>query len=265
MVRSWLGFWRVCRNKNDSEKLQDLYKRLDTGNIPVHIAIIMDGNGRWATRRGLPRAMGHRAGVDSLRDIVKTCSSLGIKHLTVYAFSTENWKRPAEEVNILMDLLVEYLRKEIAELGENNVRIRAIGRIGELPDKARQALAEAEERTASNNGLALNLALNYGGRNEIAEAVKRISSDVRAEKIGIGDINENLISEYLFTAGIPDPDLLIRPSGEQRISNFLLWQAAYSEFWYSPVLWPDFRKVHLLEAVIDYQSRQRRFGGLKSK
>lgn len=262
---SWLSFWRVRKTKSESEKLEELHRSLDMNNLPTHIAIIMDGNGRWATRRGLPRGMGHRSGVESLRDIVKACSSLGVKYLTVYAFSTENWKRPVEEVNILMDLLAEYLRKELRELSNNNVRIRAIGRIGELPDKAREALTEAEKSTENNTGLTLNLALNYGGRNEITDAVKQIAQNVAAGKLSPDSINEDVISEYLYTAGIPDPDLLIRPSGELRISNFLLWQVAYSEFWYSPVFWPDFRRVHLLEAIEDYQSRQRRFGGLNSK
>lgn len=265
MVRKWLSFWRAGKRQNDSEKYEQLYKSLDFNNIPLHIAIIMDGNGRWATRRGLPRAMGHRAGVESLREIVKTCSSLGVRYLTVYAFSTENWKRPAEEVNILMDLLVEYLRKELQELHQNNVRVRAIGRIDELSEKARQALLEAGTHTDGNTGLTLNLALNYGGRNEIADAVRRIGRDVKERKIEPSDIDENVFNSYLYTSGVPDPDLLIRPSGELRISNFLLWQAAYSEFWFSPVLWPDFRKLHLLEALTDYQRRQRRFGGLKSK
>ncbi len=264
-MRRLLSFWRTRKNRNNPVQAEDLEKSLNAGKMPVHIAIIMDGNGRWATRRGLPRAIGHKAGVESLREIVKTCSSLRVRFLTVYAFSTENWKRPAEEINILMDLLVEYLQKEIQDLHANNVRVNAIGRIEELPEKAIEALEEAEERTKDNSGLTLNLALNYGGRNEIAEAVKQIGRDVAAKKLSPDDINENLISRYLFTSGIPDPDLLIRPSGEFRISNFLLWQAAYSEFWYSPVLWPDFRKIHLLEAIADYQSRQRRFGGLKSK
>jgi len=263
MLRNWLYFWRARKNNNDIKRLDDLHKKLDTGRLPNHVAIIMDGNGRWATRRGLPRAMGHRAGVESLREIVKTCSSLGIQYLTVYAFSTENWKRPTEEVNILMDLLVEYLRREIVELDENNVRINAIGRIDELPPKAREALNGARDQTQNNTGLTLNLALNYGGRNEIAEAVKQVGYEVAAKRLDPGKIDELTVARYLYTSGMPDPDLMIRPSGEQRISNFLLWQVAYSEFWYSPVLWPDFRKGHLLEALVDYQQRQRRFGGLK--
>ncbi len=265
MLRNWLSFWRVPKNKSDSMRLADLSKSLDLSKLPVHIAIIMDGNGRWATRQGLPRAMGHRAGVESLRDIVKTCSSLGIRFLTVYAFSTENWKRPAEEVNILMDLLVEYIEKEIQDLDQNNVRLMTIGRIDELPGKTGEALRKAEEQTGQNSGLTLTLALNYGGRNEIVEAVRRIGRQVAAQKLNPDDITEETMSLNLYTVGIPDPDLLIRPSGEQRISNFLLWQAVYAEFWSSTVLWPDFRRVHLLEAIVDYQRRQRRFGGLKSK
>ena len=264
-MRNWISIWRARKNKNIEASWEELYKSLDTDNLPVHVAIIMDGNGRWATRRGLPRALGHRAGVESLREIVKACSSLGIKFLTVYAFSTENWKRPLAEINVLMDLLVEYLMKEIEELHENNVKVRAIGSIAELPEKAQKALRDAQEHTGNNQGMVLNLALNYGGRHEIVEAVWQIGSDVSAEKLRPDDIDEKIISNYLYTSGMPDPDLLIRPSGELRISNFLLWQAAYSEFWYSPVLWPDFRKNHLLEAIVDYQNRQRRFGGLKSR
>jgi len=264
-VRNWLNFWRVRKNKSTEASWEELYKSLDTANLPIHVAIIMDGNGRWATRRGLPRGLGHRAGVESLREIVKACSSLEIKFLTVYAFSTENWKRPVAEINVLMDLLVEYLKKEIEELHENNVKIRAIGRIGELPEKAQHALSNAQQHTCDNQGLILNLALNYGGRNEIVEAVRQIGRDVSADRLKPDDIDEKVISNYLYTSGMPDPDLLIRPSGELRISNFLLWQVAYAEFWYSPVLWPDFRKNHLLEAIVDYQTRQRRFGGIKSR
>lgn len=264
-MRKWISIWRARKNKNTEASWEELYKSLDSGNLPVHVAIIMDGNGRWATRRGLPRALGHRAGVESLREIVKACSSLGIKFLTVYAFSTENWKRPVAEINVLMDLLVEYLKQEIAELHGNNIKVRAIGRIAELPEKAQEALRDAQEYTSNNQGLVLNLALNYGGRNEIVEAVRQIGSDVSADRLRPDDIDEKIISNYLYTSGMPDPDLLIRPSGELRISNFLLWQVAYAEFWYSPVLWPDFRKNHLLEAIVDYQNRQRRFGGLKSR
>ncbi len=264
-MRKWFSFLRARKAKNTEASWEELYKSLDTSNLPVHVAIIMDGNGRWATRRGLPRAIGHRAGVESLREIVKACSALGVKFLTVYAFSTENWKRPVAEINVLMDLLVEYLNREIQELHQNNVKVRTIGNIGELPEKAQKALRDAQEHTSENQGLVLSLALNYGGRNEIVEAVRQIGTDVSAAKLRPGDIDEKIISKYLYTSGMPDPDLLIRPSGELRISNFMLWQVAYAEFWYSPVLWPDFRKNHLLEAIVDYQNRQRRFGGLKTR
>lgn len=263
-MRNWVNFWRVRGRKTDKEKYDELMASIDHSQLPVHIAIIMDGNGRWATKRGLPRALGHRAGVESLREIVNMSSGLGVSYLTVYAFSTENWKRPKDEVNILMDLLVEYLIKEIAELHSKNVKVRAIGRISELPEKAVQALADARVMTINNTGLTLNLALNYGGRTEITEAVRKIAEMVKDGRVDSAQVNEDLISSCLYTGDIPDPDLLIRPSGEQRISNFLLWQAAYAEFWYSPELWPDFRKVHLLEAILDFQTRQRRFGGLNN-
>lgn len=261
-----MGFWnrifgKPSCNKTGESDLEDLLAQLDPGRLPMHIAIIMDGNGRWAKRKGLPRAAGHRAGVESLRDIVDCCSSVGIKYLTVYAFSTENWKRPQEEVNILMDLLVEYLRKEIDELHRNNVRVRAIGRIQELSQIAQEALQYAFDLTDKNDGLTLNLALNYGGRTEIVDALQRIINETVSGGLK-EDISETLIERFLYTAGIPDPDLVIRPSGELRISNFLLWQIAYSEFYYLPVLWPDFRKAHLAQALLDYQSRKRRFGGL---
>lgn len=263
-MRNWVNFWRIRGQKSDGQKFEELMAAIDTSRLPGHIAIIMDGNGRWATKRGLPRAMGHRAGVESLREIVNICSVLGVSFLTVYAFSTENWKRPKEEVNILMDLLVEYLKKEIAELHGKNVRVRAVGRIMELTDKAVRALAEAEQLTRENTGLTLNLALNYGGRTEITEAVKKILELGLQGEIKPEQVNEELISRHLYTGDMPDPDLIIRPSGELRISNFLLWQAAYAEFRFCPELWPDFRKVHLLEAVLDFQNRHRRFGGLKN-
>ncbi|KUK53995.1 MAG: Isoprenyl transferase [Desulfotomaculum sp. 46_296] len=235
---------------------------LDRSRLPEHIAIIMDGNGRWAQRRGLPRSIGHRAGVESLRDIVKLCAELKIRILTVYAFSTENWKRPQEEVNTLMELLVEYLQKEIDELCDNDIRVMAIGHIKDLPEAAKKCVHLAQERSHNNQGLTLNLALNYGGRNEIIEALRAVSQKICQGELSLGDINETLISSNLYTAGQPDPDLLIRPSGDYRISNFLLWQIAYTEFWLTPVLWPDFRRIHLLQALIDYQRRERRFGGL---
>lgn len=264
MLDKITGLFRPKEPKDHSRaEIDELIKMIDKTRLPEHIAIIMDGNGRWARRRGLPRAFGHRMGVESLRDIVKICSELKIKVLTVYAFSTENWKRPREEVSILMDLLVEYLNKEITELCRNGVRVNPIGRLAELPPPARDALRMAMERSSGNSGLVLNLALNYGGRNEIVEAVRAIVSDVEKGRLNAEQIDDKVISDHLYTAGQPDPDLLIRPSGDFRVSNFLLWQLAYTEFWLTPVLWPDFRRVHLLHALVDFQRRERRFGGLK--
>lgn len=231
-------------------------------NLPHHIAIIMDGNGRWAQKRNMPRAMGHRQGVESLREIVEACLELGIKILTVYAFSTENWKRPKEEVDILMNLLVEYLQKEISSLDEQGVRIHPIGEISRLPLPAIRELEKAQAKTKDNDRLILNIALNYGGRAELVQAVKEIAGLLTEGKIQPDEITEETISNHLATRGMPDPDLLIRPSGEYRISNFLLWQIAYTEFWITDTLWPDFRKEHLLEAIRAYQKRERRFGGL---
>lgn len=241
---------------------EELKKRLDYSRLPRHIAIIMDGNGRWATRKGLPRAAGHRAGVESLRNIVKLCVEIKIKVLTVYAFSTENWKRPQEEIDVLMNLLVEYLYNEIDELHENDILLNAIGRIQELPESARNAIKMAMEKTRNNRGLVLNVALNYGGRSELVDAVREIAEQVKDGKLMPNEIDEETLSRYLYTAGLPDPDLLIRPSGDFRVSNFLLWQLAYTEFWITSVMWPEFKRVDLLRAIIDFQNRERRFGGL---
>ena len=241
----------------------DLLQQIDRQKLPRHVAIIMDGNGRWAKRRGLPRGVGHRAGVESLREAVKACVEIGIEVLTVYAFSTENWKRPVEEVNILMDLLVEYLRKELDQLHREGVQVRAIGKTEDLPELPRQELVRAQELTKNNRRLILNVALNYGGRLEITEAARRIARQVLAGRLQIEEINEQVISDNLYTAGLPDPDLLIRPSGEMRVSNYLLWQLAYAEFVMTEVLWPDFRRRHLYEAIIAFQQRDRRYGGLK--
>lgn len=249
------------RNKSHPAD-KEIIDKIDKGKIPKHVAIIMDGNGRWAKKRGLPRAMGHRAGVETIREIVKASSSLGIKYLTLYAFSTENWKRPKDEVNTLMTLLLEFLRKEIDELHKNNVVVRAIGDISQLPRQCIDELTRAYILTKDNKGLCLNLALNYGGRDEIMKAVISIASDVKKGNIEIKDISEKLISDNLYTKGIPDPDLIIRPSGEYRISNYLLWQIAYAEFWFSDIYWPDFKPVHLYNAIYDYQNRTRRFGGV---
>lgn len=230
---------------------------------PRHVAIIMDGNGRWARQRGLPRIKGHEAGVESIRSTVRACGELGVEYLTLYAFSVENWSRPRAEVQALMRLLVFFLRKEVKELDKNNVRLRVIGRVGGLPEAVQKEIARAEEHTKRNTGLTLQLALNYGGRSEIVDAVRCIARDIRAEKVTPEEIDEQSFGRYLYAPSVPDPELLIRTSGEMRISNFLLWQVSYTELWVTPVLWPEFRKEHLIAALEDYQKRQRRFGGVE--
>jgi undecaprenyl diphosphate synthase len=229
---------------------------LDPTKIPAHIAIIMDGNGRWAKSRHLPRLFGHRAGMTSVREVVKGAQALGVKILTLFAFSAENWVRPTTEVQALMRLLEEYIRREIPELQKNNVQLRAIGRLEALPAKARASLAGAVEATAHNNGLKLMLALNYGGRQEIVDACNR------AYAAGQGPLDEGKLAQYLYAPDIPEPDLLIRTSGEMRLSNFLLWESAYTELYVTKTLWPDFRRKHLVEAIAEFQRRERRFGGL---
>jgi undecaprenyl diphosphate synthase len=226
--------------------------------LPQHIAVIMDGNGRWAAQRHLPRVEGHRAGIDSVRDIVESAARLDIRVLTLYAFSVENWKRPITEVSTLMSLLKRYLRLELNTLLRNNIRFRVIGREEELAPDVRGELKMAEEQTARNAGMLFNIALNYGGRAEIVEAARR----AMASGMSPADLDEQHFSEFLYTAGQPDPDLLIRTSGEMRVSNFLLWQIAYAEIWVTDTLWPDFRKRHLLEAILAYQKRDRRYGGI---
>jgi len=231
--------------------------------IPEHVALIMDGNGRWAKQRGLPRTLGHRAGVEALKEIVRYASEIGIKILTVYAFSTENWARPIEEVDYLINtLLVEYMKKEIDELNKNNVKVRILGNIDDLPVLTRKQIVEAVEITKNNTGLKFNIALNYGGRKEIIDAVKKITNMVLNGMIDEKEINEELFSRYLYTAGDKDPDLIIRTSGEMRISNFLIWQSAYSEFYFTKTLWPDFTKEDLDKAINEYAKRDRRFGGV---
>lgn len=252
--------WRLFKiHKNNAE----VSYNLDMNKIPKHIAIIMDGNGRWAKEKNLPRTAGHRAGIETIREIVRECSKLKVEYLTLYAFSTENWKRPTDEVTTLMKLLVEYLRGEFEELNSNNVVINSIGDISRLPLICQQELRDAYKKTKCNTGLTLNLALNYGGRDDIVNAFKKMYTDLKYDKLTEEDINESTISSYLYTSGMPDPDLLIRPSGEQRLSNFLLWQCAYAEFWTSDIKWPDFTKEHLHQAITDYQNRDRRFGGIK--
>lgn len=233
---------------------------LSGGQIPQHIAIIMDGNGRWAKRRGLPRIAGHNEGVNSVRDIVEACGQLGVKYLTLYAFSTENWKRPKDEVSMLMRLLLRALRDERDRLHQNEVRLKGVGDIVALPHDVQDELLDAIEMMRHNTGLTLVLALSYSGRWDITNALKRIADDIRAGKIRSDDITEELFSSYLSTKEIPDPDLLIRTSGEYRISNFLLWQLAYSEIYISDEFWPAFRRKHLYAAIADFQTRERRFG-----
>lgn len=228
--------------------------------IPAHIAIIMDGNGRWAKKRFMPRLIGHKYGVETVRTVVKYCNKIGVKYLTLYAFSTENWNRPADEVNGLMDLLVTYLRSELEELHENGVRINLIGHIEEMPTAARAELMRSMERTAANQGLTLNLALNYGGRDEIRRGVQAIAQRVQSGELKPEDITDEIISESLYTTGQDDPDLIIRTSGEIRVSNFLLWQLAYSEFYFTDVLWPDFNEKELDKAIEEYNQRNRRYG-----
>jgi undecaprenyl diphosphate synthase len=247
----------------DSEE-QALLRAIDFARLPRHVAVIMDGNGRWARQRHKPRVEGHRAGIDAVRDVVETSARLGLQVLTLYAFSIENWKRPAAEVSTLMGLLKRYLRMELQTLLKNNIRFKVIGRMEELPTDVQEELHAGIERTASSTGLLFNIALNYGGRAEIADAVKRLVGDVLANGRELAQVDEAMISSYLYTAGQPDPDLLIRTSGELRVSNFLLWQIAYAEIWVTDVLWPDFRRKHLLQAVLDYQKRERRYGGIES-
>jgi undecaprenyl diphosphate synthase len=229
-------------------------------NIPRHVAIIMDGNGRWARERGLPRIEGHRRGAESVRQVVRACGDLGIDYLTLYAFSIENWHRPKTEVSALMRLLEFYLKQEIPELNKNNVQLAAIGRIHELPPTAQRQLEQSIDTLSKNTGLTLVLALSYGGRAEIVDAVRAITREVKAGQIDVADVDEKLISRHLYTQGIPDPDLLIRTSGEMRVSNFLLWQISYAEMYVTDTLWPDFRKAELMKALDDYSKRHRRFG-----
>jgi len=238
----------------------DLLIQIDLDRLPQHIAIIMDGNGRWAKRRRLPRIAGHRAGISAVRQAVEACARLGVPYLTLYAFSVENWKRPHTEIKLLMGLLREYLKKEIGELNRQNIRLEVIGRIQELPKPVLQDLQNALDRTRQNTGLRLILALNYGARAELVDAVRELLAHVKRN--GSITVDESLLSEHLYTRGLPDPDLLIRTSGELRLSNFLLWQVAYAELWVTETLWPDFTQKDLFQAIIDFQKRERRYGGL---
>jgi undecaprenyl diphosphate synthase len=249
---------RTKKSNIDDNLLQSQLKQ--SGTVPVHIAIIMDGNGRWAKKRNLPRVAGHKEGVESVRDIVEVCGQLGVQHLTLYAFSTENWKRPKEEVSMLMRLLMNALRDETDKLHKNNVRVNAIGDISALPVEVRSELSDAKKKTLNNTGLQLHLALSYSGRWDITQAVRTIADEIKNGNLSPDQITGDIIEKHLATQNIPDPDLLVRTSGEFRISNFLLWQLAYSEIFISTACWPDFRRNQLYEAIIDYQKRERRFG-----
>ena len=248
--------------KPSGDEEERLLADLDAQRLPQHIAVIMDGNGRWAQRRHLPRIAGHRAGVQSARTVIETCARLNIPALTLYAFSMENWRRPKAEIDFLMRLLREYLRKELPVIHRNNIRLLVIGRPDHLPEAVRTDVERAMKQTAGNSGMQLAVALNYGGRAELVDAFNRILDRVRNNGLANARVDEEMISQHLYTAGLPDPDLLIRTSGELRVSNFLLWQIAYAEIYVTETLWPDFTRAQLFEALLDFQKRERRYGGL---
>ena len=244
---------------------EELLELMDKDHMPGHIAIIMDGNGRWARMRGLPRIAGHREGIKSVREIVTFCREVGIEVLTIYAFSAENWKRPELEVKALMMFLEEYLQRELKTLMDNNIRFMTIGQTDKLPGSVKKWIEKVEKKTEHNTSMILNIALSYGGRTEIVDAILRIMNDITNGAIKPENIDSKLFSNYLYTKGLPDPDLMIRTSGETRISNFLLWQIAYSELYFTKTLWPDFRRHDLLLAILDYQHRERRFGMIEEQ
>ena len=241
---------------------EDLVSRIRKETLPFHVAIIMDGNGRWARKRGLPRIAGHQKGMETLRQIVTCANDLGIGVLSLYAFSTENWRRPSAEIDFLMRLPEEYLKKELAGLKEKGIRIEAIGELNRLPKRTLAAINNAITNTRANMGMVLNFAINYGGRAEIIRAVRNIVSMVQRGECNEEDVTEGFLAGNLYTAKLPDPDLLIRPSGEVRLSNFMLWQLAYTELWFTEILWPDFKREHFLNAILDYQNRDRRYGNI---
>lgn len=243
----------------------DLKSQIDINRLPRHIAIIMDGNGRWAKKFGKPRVFGHKNGVTSVRETTEAAAEIGIEHLTLYAFSTENWNRPKLEVNALMSLLVDTLSKEINTLNENNIKLNAIGDLEKLPKRTYKALLKGIEDTKDNSRMTLHLALNYSSKWEIVTAIKNIATSIDNNELSIDDINEDHVGKHLSTVGIPDPELLIRTSGEHRISNFLLWQIAYTELYFTDLFWPEFRKDNLYEAILDYQRRERRFGKISEQ
>ncbi|MCU0449735.1 MAG: isoprenyl transferase [Bernardetiaceae bacterium] len=240
-------------------------EKIDMTRIPQHIAVIMDGNGRWAKKQGIARVFGHKSAVKAVREIIEGSAELGVKYLTLYAFSTENWTRPKEEINALMQLLVTTIRKETPDLIKNNIRLNSIGDVSTLPPDCQLELAQAIQETQGSTGTTVTLALSYSGRWEILNAVKLLAADLQAQKIKLEDLNDRTFANYLNTYNLPDPELIIRTSGEMRISNFLLWQIAYSEFFFTDIYWPDFRKPHLYEALLAYQSRERRFGKISEQ
>jgi undecaprenyl diphosphate synthase len=256
------NFAKVVKPETEEYKL---LSQIDFARLPEHIAIIMDGNGRWAKQRGKPRIFGHREGAESVRAILDTCARLRIKAVTLYAFSTENWKRPEDEVSGLMQMLKLYLKKELSTVHKNNIRFQAIGKICGLSEDIQKQIAAAEKKTAENTGTILSVALNYGGRAEIAEAAKKAAKNLLKAGKSLDDLNEKDIDENLYTRGLPEVDLMIRTSGEFRISNFLLWQLAYSEIYVTPTLFPDFRRAEIFKAILDFQKRERRFGGVEAQ
>ncbi len=245
---------------NDAQTAQELRQQIDAARVPMHVAVIMDGNGRWAEQQGNDRISGHLHGVQPIREALTAATEAGVKYLTLYAFSTENWNRPKAEVDALMELLVRTIAGEVDELDRNGVRLHAIGDLDSLPQGCRTALKQAMDRTARNGRITLTLALSYSSRWDILRMVRGIATDIREHRLDLHAVNEQLIGQRLSTNGLPYPDLLVRTSGEQRISNFLLWEIAYAELWFTPVLWPDFRKQHLFQAILDYQRRERRYG-----
>lgn len=249
-------------NSVNNDEIIKLKNKIDMDRLPEHIAIIMDGNGRWAKKRYLPRTIGHQEGMKRVVDIVEIADKINIKYLTLFAFSTENWKRPKEEIEGLMKLLVRYIRTELDRIHKNNVRIQTMGDLSRLPELAKGEVERAIEKTKDNTGMILNIGLNYGGRDEIVHGIKKVLEDIRMGRLREDDIDSKTFKNYLYTQNMPDPDLLIRPSGELRLSNFMLYQIAYSEFWFSDIYWPDFREEHLYAAIIDYQGRDRKFGGI---
>jgi undecaprenyl diphosphate synthase len=266
-INSLFNLMRHNKTTNQDEVVSQNSKVVAAGHLemPEHLAVIMDGNGRWAKQKGLPRQAGHRAGAENLKNLCRMCGRRGIKYLTVYAFSTENWRRPDDEVHALMQLFVEFFHRYDRELAAEGIRLRFSGDIGALPDDIQKIISEAEIESANRDKMQLIVAINYGGRREIVQACRKIAEEVKQGALAPGSIEEEDIVRCLYLPDVPDPDLIIRPSGEQRLSNFLLWQAAYSEFWYSDIMWPDFSEVHLIEALSAYTDRDRRFGGIRTK